>query len=231
MLLSNIFDIERLSKFYSFIEIVSFILYLDSFLSLYFSCNLISFSEWSRIVGVENIGVGIVVLLIYGIYRIFASTIICVVLFFNVNYLISFFSSKKNKYKKERDDDFISIRIAKIIAVEENNMVLESRIKSHQSSKNVALDNSCAAINLLILFTANFFSGGSIRTIMLGSNNFVIILIMLFILLLVYVLVYGYRTYFQEDFIYYKQIENNDSISSRFTHSERSIKRKQIRRS
>lgn len=231
MFLSNIFDIERLSRFYGFIEIVSFILYLDSFLSLYFSCNLISFTEWSRIVGVENIGIGIVVLLIYGIYRIFASTIICVVLFFNVNYFILLFSSKKYKYKKERDDDFVSIRKAEIIAVEENNMVLESRIKSHQSSKNVALDNSCAAINLLILFAVNFFCDGSIRTIMLNSNIFVLILIILFILLLVYVLVYGYKTYFQEDFIYYKQIENNDSISLRFTRSGRSINRKQIRRS
>ncbi len=209
-MLSNIFEIKKITKFDLFIEIFSFAVFLDIIFAFHFSQGLFDYTAWEDTVSKKNIGKFIYLLIIYGMHRISLPLFIC-----HFTYKISkyFFDIFKTKESNSEDlycsaNGYESILKAKIISINKKDSFLNEKIKDFQKERRVIINLSVASINALLLFAVNMFcknTGFNKILNLIVNNDFfefkkftIIIITVIFIISLVFIVIKGYDNYFNE---------------------------------
>lgn len=198
ILFKKLEKINKISLFDFFIEFFFLTLFLDIFFNLFYNENILTFSKWNTIFENQHFGNCIIFFTCYGMCRISVPVFIMHFVYKAI------FMIKKQTIKQdiENNENYISISKAKKIAIEENNTMLETRIKEKQENSRKFFNlSSISFCSILFCIISLFIKNSIIRYLFkLPSiqKHFFILIGVIFIISLCLFIWAGYYEYWND---------------------------------
>lgn len=194
---TNFFELKKLIHFDGFIELFSFAVFLDIVFLYFYSTGIFYFENWGVIFNINNTGKIAFLIIIYGMYRIAFSPLMCFCLYTCVYLALPI---RKNN-ASPLNVDKIAINKAEEIAIDTNNSVLNEKINDFLQYKKSAMNVASTSVSTLLLVIIDLLlwcqniSSKTIIQIFFHKFEYLIFLI-LAIIFVCYLIVITYKGYF-----------------------------------